>query len=164
MEKRKKEVKGMMKILGTVEPEMIKAMTENGWEETEMAVDSAATETVVGEEMLESVETKEGAAKKRGTQYEVADGTLIPNLGEKTFAVHSEDGQVRCVTAQVCDVNKSLLSVRKVTKAGNRVVFEDGYGYIEDKVSGEKMYMVEKDGLYVLKLWVPAGGFSGQGQ
>ena len=69
----------------------------------------------------------------------MADGTLIPNLGEKTFTVHNEDGQVRCVTAQVCDVNKSLLSVRKVTKAGSRVMFDDGFGYIEDKVTGERM-------------------------
>ena len=97
-------------------------------------------------------------------KYEVADGTLIPNLGEKTFTVHNEEGQVRNVTAQVCDVNRSLLSVRKVTKAGNRVVFEEGFGYIEDKTTGERMYMEEKEGLYVMKLWVPAGGFSRQGQ
>ena len=89
---------------------------------------------------------------------------MIPSLGEKTFTVHSEDGHVRCVTAQVCDVNKSLLNVRKVTKAGHRVIFDDGFGYIEDKATGERMYMVDKEGLYVLKLWVPAGGFSGQGQ
>ena len=47
-----------------------------------MAVDSGATETVVGEDMLQSVETKEGEASKKGVQYEVASGTLIPNLGE----------------------------------------------------------------------------------
>ena len=68
VEEETKVTKGMLAILGTVEPDVIKAVTENGWEEIEMAVDTAATEAVVGEEMLESVETKEGAAKRRGIQ------------------------------------------------------------------------------------------------
>ena len=47
-----------------------------------MAVDSGASETVLPEEDLPSIELKEGEAKRKGVQYEVADGTLIPNLGE----------------------------------------------------------------------------------
>ena len=46
-----------------------------------MAVDSGATETVVGEDMVESVEVVEGEASKKGVQYEVANGVRIPNLG-----------------------------------------------------------------------------------
>ena len=48
-------------------------------------VDSGATETLVGTEMLDNIETKEGEAAKRGVKYEVADGTMIPNKGEKSF-------------------------------------------------------------------------------
>ena len=48
-----------------------------------MVIDSGATETVVGSGMLESVETLEGDAYKKGVQHEVARGTLIPALGEK---------------------------------------------------------------------------------
>ena len=50
-----------------------------------MAVDSGASESVVSEDMLTRVTTVEGYAQKKGVQYEVADGTLIPNLGEKKF-------------------------------------------------------------------------------
>ena len=42
-----------------------------------------ATDIVVNEEALKSIATIEGPAKKRGVNYEVADGTWIPNLGEK---------------------------------------------------------------------------------
>ena len=59
---------------------------------------------------------------------------------------------------QICDVNKNLLSVRRVTQAGNRVVLEEDGGYIEDKATGEKTWLKEQNGMYVLKLWVKKGG------
>ena len=68
----------------------------------------------------------------------------------------SEEGTERNMTAQVCDVNKALLSVKKVVKAGNRVVFDEDGSYIEDKQTGEKMWMEENNGMYILKLWVRA--------
>ena len=136
-----------------------------------MAVDSGASETVLAEEMLETVEVREGDAKKRGVQYEVADGTLIPNLGEKVFVAVGENGSLRRMRAQVCDVNKALLSVRRVTQAGNKVVFEKDGGWIEDGATGEKIWLKERDGMYILKLWVKRGGnaptakdFTWQGQ
>ena len=52
--------------------------------------------------------------------HEVVNGVRIPNLGEKKFQEYSEEGTV----TQVCEVNKGLLSVRKVVEAGNRVVFD----------------------------------------
>ena len=58
----------------------------------------------------------------------MANGTNIPNLGEKSFIANSEDGHVRNLTAQVCDVNKALLSVSRMVKAGNKVVFGDAEG------------------------------------
>ena len=60
------------------------------------------------------------------------------------------------MTAQVCNVNKSLLSVKRIVKAGNSVVFDEDGSYIEDKQTGEKMWMEENNGMYILKLWVQA--------
>ena len=125
----------------------------------DLAVDSGATETVVNEQMLESVETKEGPASRRGVEYEVANGVRIPNLGEKRFTGVSEEGKTRQITAQVCDVNKALLSVKKVVGAGNRVVFEQEGAYIEDRASGEKMWMREENGMYMLRMWVKKSPF-----
>ena len=124
-----------LKSLVEVVPEHVNTVEEQEWEEIELTVDSGATETVVGDGMLRNIELKEGAAYKRGVQYEVANGELIPNLGEKHFVGVSEDGRVRGMTAQVCEVNKALLSVKRMVQAGNRVVFEPSGGYIEDTKS-----------------------------
>jgi hypothetical protein len=55
---------------------------------------------------------------------------------------------------QVCDVNKSLLSVRRVTGAGNRVVLEKDSGYIENTTTGERIHLAMKEGMYMLRMWV----------
>ena len=141
-------------------PEGVNRIETNGeWEEIEMAVDSGANETVVNEDMVESVEVVEGEASRRGVKYEVATGVLIQNLGEKRLEAESEEGVRRGITAQVCDVNKALFSVYKVEKAGNRVVFEDDEqgndaSYIECRKTGEKMWLREDKGMYMLMLWV----------
>eukprot|EP00973_Karenia_brevis_P040508 5601081-Karenia_brevis.AAC.1 len=77
---------GQLKILQIVYPAGINGVghgEKEEWEELDIAVDSGATETVVPEDRLEGVKTEEGEAYKKRVRYEVADGTLIPNLGEK---------------------------------------------------------------------------------
>ena len=144
-----------IRALKTIEPEGLRAIAEEGeWEEIEMAVDSGATETVVIENMVMSVEVRDGPASRRGVCYEVADGTTIPNLGEKKFTAVSEEGTTRNITAQVCAVNKALLSVKKMARAGNRIVFDEDGSYVEDKVTGERMWMRDEGGMYMLKMWV----------
>ena len=146
---------GEVRILRTIEPEGVNMVQlKGGWEEIDFAMDSGATETVVGEEMLESIMTKEGLASKRGVEYEVANGVKIPNLGEKKFVGMTQEGSSRCVTAQVCEVNKALMSVKKVMKAGNVVVFDEEGSYIEDKRTKERMWMREENGMFMLKMWV----------
>ena len=115
---------GAILALQTIEPAGVNSVDVKGdWEELKMAVDSGATETVMNEDMLTSAETKIGAAAKRGVEYEVANGVTIPNLGEKTFKFQTAEGAERKITAQICDVNKGLLSVVKMVNAGNTVVF-----------------------------------------
>ena len=144
-----------LRPLRVIEPEGVNELDVKGeWEEIELAVDSGATETVVGEDDLPSIETKAGPASKRGTEYEVANGARIPSLGEKKFTAHTEEGGVRSLTAQVCDVNKPLLSVRKVIAGKNRVVFDEDGSYIESKVTGERTWLREQGGMFMLKMWV----------
>ena len=149
-----------MNIIQTIEPEAVNSVkVDNRWEIIDMAVDSGASETVIGEEMLQSVQTKEGDASRRGVQYEVANGVRIPNLGEKRFKGHTVEGMARNLTAQVCEVNKALLSVKRVVQAGNKVVFDADGSYIEDKSTGEKMWLREENGMYMLRMWVKTEGF-----
>ena len=155
-----KSESGQLRIFQTIEPEGVNAVKDAGqWEEIEMAVDSGASETVIGEDMLQGVETKEGPASRRGVQYEVASGVRIPNLGGKTFKGHTEEGIQRNLKAQVCEVNKALLSVNKMVQAGNRVVFDNIGSYIEDKFTHEKIWLEGKGGMYMLRMWVRSEGF-----
>ena len=148
-----------LRLFQTIEPEGVNAVKASEWEEIEMAVDSGASETVIGEDMLTSIETKEGPASKRGVQYEVANGVRIPNLGEKHIHGFTDEGMQRSLKAQVCDVNKALLSVHKLVQTGHRVVFDSQNSYIEDRDTKEKMWLQEKGGMYMLKLWVRGEGF-----
>ena len=61
------------------------------------------------------------------------------------------------MTAQVCDVNKALLSVSKMVNSGSRVVFEKSGSYVEDVETGERMYRRECGGMHMLKLWAKKG-------
>ena len=69
----------------------------------------------------------------------------------------SEEGIGRKITAQVCDVSRGLMSVSKIAKSGSRVVFDKEEAYIEDKRSGERMYLQEKNGMYMLSMWTRKG-------
>ena len=140
---------------------MLSSIGDDGWEEVELAVDSGASETVVSEDMISSAEIRQGPQLKRGVQYEVANGIRIPNLGEKKFVATSEEGVKRQITAQVCEVNKGLLSVRRMVQAGNTVVFTKKGSYIEDDHTRERMHMEEKNGMYMLKLWTRSENASG---
>ena len=156
---KKKEKKAQraekIKMLVTINPQSMNSVEElDEWEEIDMAVDTGATETVVGSDMLTSIETYQGEAAKRGVEYEVASGTTIPNLGEKKFMAVGEEGHMRRMRAQVCDVNKPLLSVHRMVQAGNRVVFDPMGSFVEDTMTGEKMNLTEQGGMYMLKLWV----------
>ena len=84
----------------------------------------------------------------------MADGTQIPNLGERQFLGVMEDGSAHSVVAQICAVDKTLMSVVRVTSKGNRVVFDDGGGYIEHKATGQKSWLTQSGGMYYLKMWV----------
>ena len=67
---------------------------------------------------------------------------------------------IRCkMKVQICEVNKGLLSVKRMMQSGHRVVFDSCGSYIEDKETGEVMSMQENGGMFLLKLWVRNASF-----
>ena len=116
-----------------------------------MAVDSGASATVIGEHMVKAVEAKN---PRPDIKYEVADGTHIANMGEKSFGACTDDGTLRRLNAQVTEVNRALLSVSKLVNAENRVVFGTESSYIESTTTGEWIPLKECNGNYVLRLWI----------
>ncbi len=80
-------------------------------------------------------------------------------MGENRFKGYTEEGMVRSLTAQVCEVNKGLLCVQKSVQAGNRVVFDTDGSYVEDESPGQKMWLKEENGIHMLRVLVNSEGF-----
>ena len=91
------------------------------WEEIESFVDSGASATVTDEESVKAVSP---SAPDPNKNYRVADGSLIPNKGEKSFLGMTAEGVARKLKAQVTDVDRPLMSVSQVVENGGRVVFD----------------------------------------
>jgi hypothetical protein len=91
---------------------------------------------------------------KRGVTYKIADGTELPNLGEKHMAVWTQENIVRGYYSQCADVTKPLQSVRALVTADQTVVFDNGGSFVFNKVSGE-LNAIRDDGTnYLMKQWV----------
>jgi len=147
-------------LLETVsEVEEVNAIGE--WEELMFAVDSGATETVVGTSMAKSVPTMKNSSKQT-VKYATASGEMIENEGEKDMVLCSIEGVTRQLTAQVTEISKPLLSVSKMVKQGYTMVFSPESSYIVDGYTGEVMNLQEINGMFMLKTWIKsASGFHG---
>jgi len=55
------------------------------------------------------------------------------------------------------DVKKPLASAACVTRAGNRIVLDENGGFIENKVTGEKMKVQIENGVYVYEVQMESG-------
>ena len=83
--------------------------------------------------------------------YVTTDGQMVPNDGQKVLNLCTKDGDYEQMKFQLAPVTQALCSVSGLCKAGNRVVFEDGYGYVENKRTRHKTWLEERDGLYILE-------------
>ena len=163
--------------LGILKPKIKEALNKVGaqaWKKLRFCLDSGAGEIVMSEDDLPEVETKESWGSRHGQSYEVANGNEIDNLGEKQFVAHmvtidGADSGGKGITAQICAVHRPLMSVKKICKNDHRVVFDEEGSYVENKITGERLKVVEEDGEYVLDVWVNTGAdqgsnFGGQGK
>ena len=80
-----------LNLLITHAPGTLNALSGAEWEDIDIGVDSGASDTVVNEAILANVPVVEGEHKRKGVQYDIATGQLIPNLGEKKFVGVSEN-------------------------------------------------------------------------
>ena len=119
----------------------------------EVTVDSGAVDTVVPPGLIPG-EVVATAATQAGFAYKGADGSDIPHLGQQVLQGVTEENDPIKMTVQVAKITKPLASVKKMTQAGNRVVFDGQNSYIEHKASGRKTKIYERDGTYAIDLWV----------
>jgi hypothetical protein len=104
----------------------------DGWTLMSITIDSGASETVTGPSTFQQVSVGPSPGSSRGQVY------------------------------RACDVTKPLGSVSKICKKGHRVVFEDGCSYIYNLYTGDTTWLREENGVYIMDVWVPPSGFTGQ--
>ncbi len=123
-------------------------------------LDSGAAESVMPENLLEQFPIKPG---KSGERYVAANGSKMPNRGERLVTFLTDENQRRSARFQITDVNKILIAMKKVTKMGHKVILEEDGGWMVHKKTGQRTRILVKDGVYVVKMWIrkPAG-FRGQ--
>ena len=113
-----------------------------------ITIDSGAAESVVNERTVPQVPTVPSMGSTAGVQYVNANGSRMPNRGEKRVPVLMGDGTPLGLKLQVTDVHRTLLSVGKVCDTGHRVVFEEWGGYIENIATGQQFKFDRRDGVY----------------
>ena len=89
-----------------------------------------------------------------GFNFHGADGSPIPHKGEKTIKPITREGGETSMKFQLCPVNKALGSVSKIVKNGSRVIFDESGSYIQNKKTGNVIWLREQDGLYMLDVKV----------
>ena len=126
-----------------------------------LIIDSGAAETVIPLSWAENYEMTESPGSKAGEFYQTADGTPIYNEGQKTLKLMNHLGQARIMTFQCAEVKKALGSVSKICSNGNRVIFDDEGSHIENKESGERLCLEQKNGVYVLDMMIAPQSWKG---
>ena len=132
-------------------------MTGQSWEDLPfpIIIDPGACASVMPTTWCSHVPVKERPQSKAGDFYRAANGNRIYHEGERTISMMTQEGSMRDKSFTVCDVAKALGSVSQMCRAGHRVVFNPPWSeqgpYIEMVDTGERMWLREEGGLYVLK-------------
>ena len=126
------------------------------WEDLPFPViiDSGACASVMPTEWCPHVETMSTPQSRAREFFRAANGHRIYNEGQKLVTMMTQEGTKRDMRFTVCDVSKALGSVSQMCRTGHKVVFnppwnEEG-SYIEHVESGERMWLEERNGLYML--------------
>ena len=134
-------------------PAQLTPMTsrEVTWEKLVLTVDSGASDTVVPPQCCNWSSIFH--TDKVGTEYEVANGEVVHNLGERRCTIKTGSIGELNIAFQVVDVHKPLLAVSSLTAHGHQVVFAKDDDHILLS-SGAKMPLRNCNGVYELDVWV----------
>ena len=121
----------------------------------EAVVDSGAEASVGHPDQLPG-ELRPSVMSKAGKSYVAANGTEIPNLGEKDVTFLTDEGFACGIPIQCANVAKPLISAAQLAEAGNEVSFNKKYGKIVNLTTRKTIHLHRKGGVYVLRMWVRA--------
>ena len=128
----------------------------------EAVVDSGAEESVAPPKMFPGP-LQPSKMSVAGQRYRAANGSRIPNLGQKAVKYRTAEGHMCGMGFQIAEVERPLIAVSQLTQAGNSVTLRKDDGEIVHDQTGRKIALTRKDGVYIMKMWVPARGAQGEG-
>ena len=132
------------------------SMTGRQWEQLPfpIVIDSGACASVLPTDWCNHVNLLKTPQSEAKEFFRAANGKKIYNEGQKLITMMTKEGAVRDMNFIVCSVTKALGSVSQMCRAGNRVVFNPPWdpegSYIENEHTGERLWLEEQGGLYVL--------------
>ena len=142
-----------------------------GWVRFSSVIDSGSAENVMPLAAAGHLPIQSSTGSANGQVYYGADGSVIPNKGQKTVTMYTEEmGSELKATYQVAPVTKPLTSVGKVCDAGNECYFNSEGGWIYNCQTGTATWFPREVGVYMMHNWLwtgdpaenPKSGFSRQ--
>ena len=139
---------------------LVCTMRGNDWESLPypIIVDSGASASTLPRNWCPHVKLCETEESRVGQTFNAANGHAIPNLGRRSVTLMTREGAIRDMSFEVCNVTRALGSVSQMCRAGHKVVFNPPWdqngSYIEHTETGQKMWLTEKDGIYLLDVRV----------
>ena len=110
--------------------------TRKGMVKISAVVDSGAEANALPENMMQWIPLKPSSASKSGKIFRGAGEDTIRARGERSATGPTDEGQSRRIVWEACPVKRPLLSVAKITKAGNQVYLGRGQGFCQEQQDG----------------------------
>ena len=113
-------------------------------------VDSGAEANALSENMVQWIPLKPSSASKTRKIFLGA----VPARGERSVTGRTEEGQIRRIVWEVCPVKCPLLSVAKITQAGNQVYLGEVKAFVMSNKTGQITNVRRERNVWMLGLWV----------
>ena len=128
--------------------------TKKGMVKISAVVDSGAEANAFPENMVQWIPLKPSSASKSGKIFRGAGRDPIPARGERLVTGRTDQGQSRRIVWEVCPVKRPLLSVAKITKAGNQVYLGEDKAFVKNNKTGQITNLRRERNVWMLDLWV----------
>ena len=128
--------------------------TRKGKVKISAVVDSGAAANALPENMMQWLPLKLSSASKSGKIFRGAGRDPIPARGERSVTGRTDEGQSRRIVWEVCPVKRPLLSVAKITKAGNQVYLGEDKAFVKNNKTRRITNLRRERNVWMLDLWV----------
>ena len=125
--------------------------TRKGMVKISAVVDSGAEANALPENMMQWIPLKPISASKSGKIFRGAGRDPILARGERSVTGRTDEGQSRRIVWYVCPVKRPLLSVAKITKAGNQ---GEEKAFVKNNKTGQITNLRRERNVWMLDLWV----------